>query len=420
MTYDVTGGSAVRDTGSGGDYSVAAPGSLTFAPGQSTKTIPITLEPDNVADGTKTIDLTLIASGTPLGTPSTTTVAIKDNPPPPPTPPGVIDTVYLITLENTDWSSATNSTTYIKNNPALPYLNSLIQTYAAADKFHAPFHPSMPNYLAFETGGDNLGRNSSPMPFNYTANIAFTDGCLEPSPGAPTDGSRPCRNGLFRAPLGTPHLSKSVNQAGYTWKQYNGDPPGNGLICPNVNRFADTYSADHAPNLYFDDVTGSDPMLLTLQPGSPQLAYCIAHLRPLAELIGDLQHGRESNYNFIIPTDQDQGEKCPCGPGGRLVNADVFMQTLIPDIMDNSPAWARGSAVIFIAWDEPDNSNTTDPSGLIVISPNVKTGYLSQTNFPSGEASLVKTILEILGLPLFGKPADPANPDLSEFFTVFP
>jgi hypothetical protein len=278
----------------------------------------------------------------------------------------------------------------------------------------------MPNYLALETGGDNLGRNSSPMPFKYTANIAVTDGCFEPFPGAPTDGSVNCRNGLFRAPLGTPHLSKSINLAGYTWKQYNGDPPGLGSICPNVNRHADTYSADHAPNLYFDDVTGSDPLLLTLHPASPLLAYCREHLRPLAELVGDLQSRRESNYNFIIPTDQDQGEKCPCGPNGRLGNADTFMQQLIPDIMNNSPAWARGTAAIFIAWDEPDNSNNTDPSGLIVISPYVKKGYLSQTSFPNGEASLVKTILEIFGLPLIGKTTDPANPDLSEFFTVFP
>ncbi len=421
VTYDVTGGSAVRDTGSGGDYSLTAPGSLTFAPGESVKTIRITFEPDTIPEGIMTIDLALSGpSGAGLGTPSTTTVAIKDKVPPPPLPAGLIDTVYLITLENTDWSSATNQVDYIKNNPALPYINSLIQDYAAADDFHAPFHPSMPNYLALETGGDNLGRTSSSMPFKYTANVAVTDGCLEPFAGAPTDGSVNCRNGLYRAPLGAPHLSKSLNTARFTWKQYNGDPPGNGTLCPNVNRFADTYSADHSPNLYFDDVTGSDPLLLTLQPGSPLLAYCIAHLRPLAELVGDLQHGRESNYNFIIATDQDQGEKCPCGAGGRLGNADRFMQKIIPDIMTNSPAWGRGTAVIFVAWDEPDNSNNTDPSGLIVISPSVKKGYLSQTKFPNGEASLVKTVLEIFGLPLFGKTTDPANPDLSEFFTIFP
>jgi hypothetical protein len=96
------------------------------------------------------------------------------------------------------------------------------------------------------------------------------------------------------------------------------------------------------------------------------------------------------------------------------------MQQFIPEIMNNSPAWARGSAVIFVAWDEPDTSNYTDPSGLIVISPNVKKGYLSQANFPNGHASLVKTVLEIFGLPLIGRTTDPANPDLSEFFTVFP
>jgi hypothetical protein len=80
VSYDVTGGTATRDTGTGGDYSVAAPGTLSFAPGQSLKTITIILDPDTVGDGNKTVDLTLSgSSGAALGTPSTTELTIKDN-----------------------------------------------------------------------------------------------------------------------------------------------------------------------------------------------------------------------------------------------------------------------------------------------------------------------------------------------------
>ena len=61
VSYDVTGGTATRDTGSGGDYSITAPGTLTFAPKQSLQKIPIVLNPDTVSEGSETIELALSA-----------------------------------------------------------------------------------------------------------------------------------------------------------------------------------------------------------------------------------------------------------------------------------------------------------------------------------------------------------------------
>jgi hypothetical protein len=81
VEYLVFGGSAVPDTGSGGDYVALPQGTLTFAPGQTVKTFAITLEPDNRADGARTIELALWQPSTSvrLGTPSTTVVTIKDD-----------------------------------------------------------------------------------------------------------------------------------------------------------------------------------------------------------------------------------------------------------------------------------------------------------------------------------------------------
>lgn len=79
VAYDATGGTAVRDTGSGGDYSLTA-GTLSFAPGQTAKTFAIVLEPDTVSDGARTIDLALTTlTGAELGTPGQAVVTIKDN-----------------------------------------------------------------------------------------------------------------------------------------------------------------------------------------------------------------------------------------------------------------------------------------------------------------------------------------------------
>jgi hypothetical protein len=80
VAYQVIGGTAVPDTGSGGDYIAPPPTTLSFDAGQATKTVTIVLEPDTVADGPKTIHLQLFgAAGAQLGAPSETIVTIKDN-----------------------------------------------------------------------------------------------------------------------------------------------------------------------------------------------------------------------------------------------------------------------------------------------------------------------------------------------------
>ena len=79
VAYDVTGGTANRDTGAGGDYKIVAPGVLSFAAHVALQTIAVTLEPDSVVDGSKTVALTLSTpSGVALGTPSTTELTIHD------------------------------------------------------------------------------------------------------------------------------------------------------------------------------------------------------------------------------------------------------------------------------------------------------------------------------------------------------
>ena len=79
VDYDATGGTAVRDTGGGGDYALSAT-TLTFAPGASVKTFTIALETDTLVDGSKTIELALFNPvGAKLGTPRAAVVTIKDD-----------------------------------------------------------------------------------------------------------------------------------------------------------------------------------------------------------------------------------------------------------------------------------------------------------------------------------------------------
>src|SRR4051794_945988 len=99
------------------------------------------------------------------------------------TGPG-IRTVFVIMMENTDWSA-------IKGNTSqAPYINkTLLKAYASADSYVSGYHPSLPNYITLEAG-DPMG---------------MTDGTY-----LPTDHS-----------VDTPyHLTTYLARAGISWKYY--------------------------------------------------------------------------------------------------------------------------------------------------------------------------------------------------------
>jgi hypothetical protein len=99
VQYAVTGGTATRDTGGGGDYTIVAPGTLTFLPRQSLQKIPITLNRDTVSEESESIELALSApTGAGLGTPAETVVTIRDN-----------DKAGQVRFSATDYSVAENT-----------------------------------------------------------------------------------------------------------------------------------------------------------------------------------------------------------------------------------------------------------------------------------------------------------------------
>lgn len=76
VSFGVTGGTA---SGAGVDFSVQ-PGTLSFAPGETTKTIPVTIIDDQLVEGNETIIVTLAApSGAIMGSKPSGTVTIRDN-----------------------------------------------------------------------------------------------------------------------------------------------------------------------------------------------------------------------------------------------------------------------------------------------------------------------------------------------------
>jgi PKD repeat protein len=271
--------------------------------------------------------------------------------------------VFVVMMENRDWSD-------VKGNPDFPYVNgTLLPDFASADAYRTGLHPSLPNYVELEAG----------------ATLGLTDGSYLPSDHPVTTRA---------------HLTTQLTRAGYDWKYYAENLPGGGSTC-NLSDPGTPYSEDHNPFVYFTDVQ-RDP------------SYCIRHERPYTELSTDLAAGTVPDYSFIVPNDWDQGEKLAPGSACMSCQADDFLKTEIPTIQ--ASAAYRTNGVILILWDE-SGGRSADTSGLIVVSDLAKKGYVGAVPYDHG--STLRTVQEIFGLsPLLGDAA--TSTDLADLFSTPP
>jgi hypothetical protein len=278
-----------------------------------------------------------------------------------------LSTVFVIVMENTNWSE-------IKDSDSAPYLNNVLLPIAAhAEAYYNPpgVHPSEPNYLWLEAGTDFGITNDA----NPDANHQST----------------------------SMHLVTLLDQMGISWKSYQEDISG--TDCPLTA--TGLYAPKHNPMVYFDDVTDIN------NPNSPD---CIAHIRPASELSTDLQNNTVAQYNFIVPNlCNDMHGSLWCLLSNRIQNGDDWLANNVPNIL-NSPAYANGG-VLFITWDE-GSGGSDGPIGLLVLSPKAKGGGYSNTIHYT-HSSLLRTIQEIFGVtPLLGDAAQATN--LSDLFVTFP
>jgi hypothetical protein len=271
-----------------------------------------------------------------------------------------IDTVFVVMMENTDWSS-------VKGSARWPYFNSLLPTGASAESYLSGNHPSLPNYVTLEAGQNFGETNGSYLPHDH-----------------------PISSGA--------HLVTQLRAANVDWKYWAEDLPGNGQTC-NTTDPGTPYSLDHNAQVYFDDVR-NDP------------AYCIAHERPYEELAPALAANTVSGYNLIVPNDYHQGEKIARGSTNKYRQADDWLSHEIP-ILQTSAAYGAG-APILILWDESAATNT-NPSGLLVLGKYAKVGY--SNSVPYSHGSTLRTMQEIFGVgPFLGSAATAT--DLSDLLTV--
>ncbi|MCA9524069.1 MAG: phosphoesterase [Myxococcales bacterium] len=281
-----------------------------------------------------------------------------------------IETVFVILLENHDWSE-------IKDSDSAPYINkTLLPIGAHAEQYKNPtdLHPSEPNYIWLEAG-DNLGITDDKDPGSH--HLSTTD-----------------------------HLVTQLVNAGFTWKVYAEGISGDD--CPLVS--SGLYGAKHVPQLYFDDVTDNN---------SSSSQYCIDHVRPFSELESDLANNKVADYNFLVPdlcNDMHGGfnTTCPYVISDLVKIGDTWLSKQVPKILDSDVFKASG--VLFIVADEGSNSISDGPIPFIALGTNVKPGYAGNVYYD--HSSLLRSIETIFGLPYL-RAAKTAT-DISDLFTKFP
>jgi len=268
-----------------------------------------------------------------------------------------VQTVFVIVMENHDWST-------IIGNPYCPYINNVLLPMASyANQFYTPndLHPSEPNYIWMEAGS-NFGI---------------------------LDDSEPSVNHLST----TNHLTTLLRHAGISWKTYQENIPGD--TCPVISQYP--YAAKHNPFVFFDDITSD-------------FNYCLDHIRPFEELATDLANHTVAHYNFITPNlTNDMHDYAP-GSFSSEGQGDYWLSQQMPMIL-NSAAYANNGAV-FITWDE---GSPAGPIGMIVLSPLARGGGYNN-NIHYTHSSLLRSLQETFRVgPLLGGAASAAS--LSDLFT---
>lgn len=276
--------------------------------------------------------------------------------------------VFVVAMENE------NIAQIYGNSAEAPYINqTLIPTSARATEFIDELGlsvPSEPHYVWMEAGT------------NVFADHTFT-----------TDASPSASNSTAT----TAHLATQIANAGLGWTAYEEGIDATTGSCPIVS--SGFYAPKHDPFVFFRDIAGSPPSNAT--------GTCAAHIKSLSALSGDLASGSIASYAFITPDlchDMHGASGCP---GGDLVQAgDDWLSLNLPPLIAFANARA---AVVFLVWDEGDASGHVP---FMAIGPGIKPGYAGSQTYT--HSSLLKTIEEILGLPIL--PAVTAANDLSDLF----
>jgi phosphatidylinositol-3-phosphatase len=243
-----------------------------------------------------------------------------------------------------------------------PYLCSLASSYASVQGWNGVSHPSLPNYLAIDSGSTQ----------------GVTSDCTSCGPFTATD------------------LGGQLSAAHVPWAGYMESMPTACSTIAGDNLPSMPYAKKHNPFVYFSDVLGST---------------CAAHVLPYTSghLSGDLNATGGPDFAFVTPNLLNDMHS------GSVATADAWLKTNVAPVLA-SPWFTGGHSTVIITMDENSGSNTGGggPVPMVVIS-SAAAGK-GQVAVPGNHYGLLRTIEELYGLPLLGDAGNAANGDLRRLF----
>jgi hypothetical protein len=276
--------------------------------------------------------------------------------PPPSTVPR-LDHVFLVFMENENFSATSNTVDHgmgIIGNPQAPYINQLASQNSLLVNYSALTHYSDPNYYGLAAG----------TTFGHTGG----HGGLQSN----------CINSCV---FDAPSLADRIDAAGKTWKEYEESAHGN--CDTHAHGF---FYPDDAPFLYFASMRDNP-------------AYCQAHMQPLTAMFSDLQSASTTpNFSWFAADDCDDMESCGIHAG------DKWLAATVPQILA-SPAWRNQRSLLIVTWDEDGNGGTgffgngqTNQVATILVGSQslVRHGFQSAVRYD--HYSTARTIEQALGL----------------------
>jgi hypothetical protein len=246
--------------------------------------------PTASATPTATPTPTPTATRTPSRTPSPT-ARPTSTATPTPTPPSGTPHVLLVMEENKGYAATLGSCS------ADPYLCSLASAYASYTNWHGVGHPSLPNYLAIDSGS--------------------TEGCT-------TDG---CVGGYAGTDLGG-----QLNSAGISWTAYMESMPS---ACYSGSG-SGTYAKKHNPFAYFTDNTSGSCHDVPY-PGS-------------SGLVSALDSSSAPSFVWITPNLQNDMHD------GTVQQGDTWLKANIAPVLSSS--WFTNfNSTVIVTMDEGGGAN---------------------------------------------------------------
>jgi acid phosphatase len=276
----------------------------------------------------------------------------------------VTNRVILVVLENQKYGA-------IIGNPRAPFLNSLANKYAVAGNYFANTHPSIGDYFMLTTG-------------QIISNDLVFQGII-------TDDN----------------IVRELGQHSMDWKAYAQSIPQPGYTGDRAYPYAKT----HMPFAYFADIIQYQSQALKMV-GTGGLASDVAldNLPAYVYITPDQLHNMHDCSNGVVGS---------CTNDDKIAAGDAWLQTTLQPIID-SPGFVAHNTLLLITWDESFDQDFEHGGGhipFIVVSPDVKPGYVSQTFFQ--HESALRLMEERLGLPVtLGNSAGAVS--MQEFFQATP